>query len=310
MIPSLLRRKYMHRLIVCLSILCFSLCGLEVKSYSNFVIQESEKWERYTGKDEKFTVSLPAQPSAAITYRMVRVIDFTNEKHYRGTLYTAYREGVAYLIYSFPRSSEPLQQFVGEFSSRYERIVKFLSERDVTTSNSAGKRYAIKYRDVDGVVDFYVTDKHAYILEVVGADETHPSVSRFLESFALNDRDASAVEVTPNSKKRSKAQADNSQDTGPIFTAREVTRKSVLIYRPEPQYTEAARRNRVSGTIVLKAVLSSSGKVANIEVERSLPSGLDEKAIEAASQIVFIPAMKDGKFVSQSVIIEYNFSVY
>ncbi|HKS28991.1 MAG TPA: energy transducer TonB [Pyrinomonadaceae bacterium] len=297
----------MHRFVVYLLILCFSLSGAGVKSRAYSAAQESEKWERYTGKGEEFTVSLPMQPSAATTYRMVRVIEFNNETHYRGNIYAAYSDGVAYLLYSFPRRSEPLTQFIEEFTNRHERIVKFLSERDVTTNGSIGKRYSIKYRDVDGVLDFYVTDKHAYILQAVGADESSQKVSRFLESFALNDRVAQAVEVTPDSKKR---EAGNSQDAGPVVTSREVTRRPVFVYRPEPQYTEQARREGVSGTITLKAVLSSSGKVTDIEVQKSLPRGLDKKAIEAARRIVFIPAMKDGKFVSQYVRIEYNFNVY
>jgi TonB family protein len=293
-----------------LSILSFLLFGSVAKTEAYLTTQDSQKWERYTGKDEEFTFSLPEQPSAVITYRMVRFIDFTKEKHYRGTLYTAYSDGVAYLIYSFPRRSEPLKQFIEEFSNRYERILKFLLGRDIKNSSFSGKRYSIKYRDLDGIVDFYVTDKHAYILEVVGADESSLPVSHFLESFNIRNGGSSAIEVTPNSKKASQSQTDNSQDAGPIFSAKEVTRKPVLVYRPEPQYTEEARQNRVSGTITLKAVLTSSGKVNNIEVERSLPRGLDEKAIEAARQIVFIPAMKDGKFVSQSIKIEYSFSVF
>ncbi|MDX6695309.1 MAG: hypothetical protein QOF02_3861, partial [Blastocatellia bacterium] len=38
--------------------------------------------------------------------------------------------------------------------------------------------------------------------------------------------------------------------------------------------------------------------------------GLTEKAIAAARQIRFSPAMKDGRAVSQFVQIEYNFNLY
>ncbi|MDT5059855.1 MAG: hypothetical protein QOH63_562, partial [Acidobacteriota bacterium] len=41
-----------------------------------------------------------------------------------------------------------------------------------------------------------------------------------------------------------------------------------------------------------------------------LPNGLTERAIAAARQIRFTPAMKDGHAVSQYIQIEYNFNLY
>jgi TonB family protein len=94
------------------------------------------------------------------------------------------------------------------------------------------------------------------------------------------------------------------------FTATEVTRKAVIIFKPEPDFTEEARKNSVSGTVVLRARLDVSGKVMNVTVVKGLPDGLSEKAVAAARQIRFIPAQKDGRDVSQWVLIEYNFGIY
>src|ERR1051325_255385 len=94
------------------------------------------------------------------------------------------------------------------------------------------------------------------------------------------------------------------------FRPSEVTSKARILSKPEPQYTEEARRNQISGTVVLKAVFSSSGQVTNIRAVSSLPYGLTEKAIAAARQIRFTPAQKDGRAVSQYIQIEYNFNLY
>jgi TonB family protein len=99
-------------------------------------------------------------------------------------------------------------------------------------------------------------------------------------------------------------------DYNRTFSPREVTQKARILARPEPQYTEEARKNQVSGTVVIKAVFSSSGQVTNIRAVSGLPYGLTEKAIAAARQIRFAPAMKDGRAVSQFVQIEYNFNLY
>jgi TonB family protein len=99
-------------------------------------------------------------------------------------------------------------------------------------------------------------------------------------------------------------------DYSKIFTGREVTSKARLISKPEPQYTEDARKNQVTGTVVLKCVFSSNGTVTNIRTVSGLPHGLTERAIAAARQIKFVPATKDGHQVSMWMQLEYNFNLY
>jgi len=99
-------------------------------------------------------------------------------------------------------------------------------------------------------------------------------------------------------------------DYSRIFTGKDVTTKARLLSKPEPQYTEEARKNQVTGTVVLKVVFASSGQVTNIQTMRGLPYGLTEKAIAAARQIKFQPATKDGHQVSMWMQLEYNFNLY
>jgi TonB family protein len=99
-------------------------------------------------------------------------------------------------------------------------------------------------------------------------------------------------------------------DYNRIFKSSEVTSRARVLDKPEPQYTEAARKNQVTGTVVLRAVFSSSGSVMNISTIRGLPDGLTERAIAAAKQIRFVPAQKDGHAVSMWMQLEYNFNLY
>jgi protein TonB len=89
-----------------------------------------------------------------------------------------------------------------------------------------------------------------------------------------------------------------------------VTRKAVLLSRPEPGFTEEARKNNITGTVRLRMALGADGTVSNILVIKGLPDGLTERAIEAAKRIQFTPAQKDGRNVSQWVTVEYNFNIY
>ena len=99
-------------------------------------------------------------------------------------------------------------------------------------------------------------------------------------------------------------------DYSKIFTGKDVTTKARLISKPEPQYTEDARKNQIVGTVVLKCVFSSSGQVTGISVRSGLPYGLTERAIAAARNIKFEPATKDGHKVSMWMQLEYNFNLY
>ncbi len=99
-------------------------------------------------------------------------------------------------------------------------------------------------------------------------------------------------------------------DYNRIFRSSEVSSRARVLSKPEPSYTESARKNQITGTVVLRAVFSSSGSVTNISTIRGLPDGLTERAIAAAKQIKFTPAMKDGHPVSMWMQLEYNFNLY
>ncbi len=94
------------------------------------------------------------------------------------------------------------------------------------------------------------------------------------------------------------------------FNQRDVTRKAVITFKPEPGFTEDARKNNVTGVVRHRAILSAGGGVTGISVVKGLPDGLTEKAIAAARQIRFTPAEKDGHAVSQYIVLEYNFNIY
>ncbi len=99
-------------------------------------------------------------------------------------------------------------------------------------------------------------------------------------------------------------------DPDRVYKLTDVSTRPRVISKPEPQYTEVARRNQVTGTVVLRVVFSSSGQVTNIQTVQKLSDGLTEKAIAAARQIRFVPATRNGQPVSMSMQLEYNFNLY
>jgi protein TonB len=81
----------------------------------------------------------------------------------------------------------------------------------------------------------------------------------------------------------------------------------VALYRPEPEYSEEARKAKYQGTVVIEVVVDASGKPRDLKVIRSLGLGLDEKAMEAVERWKFRPGYKDGKPVPVRASIEVNF---
>jgi len=77
----------------------------------------------------------------------------------------------------------------------------------------------------------------------------------------------------------------------------------------KPQYTEMARRARLSGIVVAEAIIDEHGDVTNIRILKPLPMGLDHAAIEAMARWKFRPATLGGKPVKVYYNLQVNFQV-
>ena len=82
------------------------------------------------------------------------------------------------------------------------------------------------------------------------------------------------------------------------------------IYDPDPDYSDAARKAKYQGSVVLWLVVGPEGLPHNIRVQRSLGMGLDEKAIAAVSTWRFQPATLNGQPVAVEVNVQVSFRLY
>jgi TonB family protein len=80
-----------------------------------------------------------------------------------------------------------------------------------------------------------------------------------------------------------------------------------LLTKVEPEYSEAARKAKYQGVVVLYVEVDASGRATNMRVIHSLGLGLDEKAMEAVKKWRFRPGTKDGKPVTVAAQIEVSF---
>ncbi len=83
-----------------------------------------------------------------------------------------------------------------------------------------------------------------------------------------------------------------------------------LVYAPDPEFSEEAKRAKFQGVCVLSLIVDAQGLPQNIRVVRHLGMGLDRKAVEAIQQYRYKPATLHKEPVAVQVHIEVNFRRY
>lgn len=86
----------------------------------------------------------------------------------------------------------------------------------------------------------------------------------------------------------------------------------VLLKRVPPRYTSEAMVTKITGDVVLEAVVRADGTVGAVRVVKSLDArfGLDRAAIEAAKQWVFAPGTRRGQPVDVIVTLILEFRLH
>ncbi len=83
-----------------------------------------------------------------------------------------------------------------------------------------------------------------------------------------------------------------------------------LVHQVDPEYSDQARSQKIQGVVLVSLVVNEKGEPTDLQVEKSMGYGLDEKALRAVSQYEFEPATRDGKPIAQKLAVEVNFRLY
>ena len=255
-------------------------------------------WSRYTVKGDEFSIALPHPPSM-ITRKVA--LAGTNKNRVE-RLIQASSNNIDYSIYIYenPKPRQSLEDFIREQTANSTREIT--SERTLTIDGHPGKEYSYQRDNKPATEQFFAAEKRLYRLVAIGAPSSHAGVQDFFSSLAFGNK-RQGFEITDGPGEAPEVDGER------IYTGRQVDTKVRLISKPPPIYTAAAKANATTGTVVLKVVFSGTGKVTNIRVVQGVPHGMTEACIEAARQIKFVPATKDGKPVSMWMQLEYHLNL-
>ena len=68
-----------------------------------------------------------------------------------------------------------------------------------------------------------------------------------------------------------------------------------ILSKPNPVYSDEARKRRIEGDVLVQVTFLASGEVGVVRVLSGLEQDLDSAAVQAARQIKFKPARRDGQ---------------
>ena len=81
-------------------------------------------------------------------------------------------------------------------------------------------------------------------------------------------------------------------------------------YMPNPEYTDAARAVKFSGTLLLEAIVTKQGTLAEARITRGLPYGLNQNSLITLKNWKCEPATKNGVPLASLVPFEVTFRLY
>jgi TonB family protein len=82
-----------------------------------------------------------------------------------------------------------------------------------------------------------------------------------------------------------------------------------ILFKPKPEYTDEARKMKIEGEVLVRALFTAGGEVRVLDVIRGLGHGLDQTAVRAAQQIKFKPSQRDGQPVDSTATVHIVFQL-
>lgn len=284
--------------------------------------QQATDWLKIAPGNERFQFLMPQQPRVEPVE--VRYSSNSGPLTATGTAYFASSEDSTYTLWSLETLRTPSDRVdeISTYLDEYADLVwesLFKPARDALPEGTSpmaricykselsmgvipGREYTFRLGQAVGATRIYMDGARLYVLLALNHGGSSYASTNFFSGFLAKSLTETPFLAAPAT--------DEVDSVAQVFTTKETTTRAKVLSKPEPQYTEAARKYSVSGMVALKAVISTDGRITSIQVLKRLPHGLTQASVAAAKQIKFMPALKDGQTVSQFIQLEYNFNLF
>lgn len=290
--------------------------------------QTVSPWTRVSSDAEYFSVSMPHQPKEE---------NFTGLKtnfgnlDLRGRSYDARYAGARFTLWVITHPGDRTNQrddpdtyldaaaeliWEGLLKPERDRLpdrtawAAMTYGRELPAKPLPGREYTVTIGDQAGTVQFYVAESRVYVLLAMNSIGEEWTREGFFSSFAVSSNVPGQIPLKAENPSEQIGIAQMVTDTNEVLKSAEVTQRARVLEKPEPTYTESARKFQITGTVMLQAIFSSNGEVRIVHIMKKLPHGLTQQALNAARKIRFTPAQKDGKPVSMWMQLQYNFNLF
>ena len=285
--------------------------------------QDVSAWIKVAPVNEEFTILMPK-----VANRSERVVYLREDWGERSRVYSADEGGVRYMVFSFDKKSAvenaPVVNFES-FTEGFQHALRNLkrvrasvtSER--TLGEDKGRQFLIQLGDYHGVARLAEGHSFFYAVMELGAEPNDATVSRWLDSFALGEKNSDPLRsgtTNENLQVGAASQADSGalidhawptladQPTRAIVTGGVLNGK--VVSKPLPEYPSEAKAARAAGVVAVQILVDEEGKVVEAKAISGHPL-LQEAAVKAARKARFSPAKLSGLPVKVRGVITYNF---
>lgn len=324
--------------ILCLFVLHIGVFAQEVKNSP----AQTQQWKRLESENKEFALALPASfdvlvdPEGFWRGNPLKVGETFLYKDLRSV--RAYKDGVAIILerYKVENSKRALLGLISN-----EPSLSTIAEGDVKDFDFEGFsiRQRIKENEHSYLIKLHLaSDKYIYFIIVGARSKNNPLISQFLGQIEvagkqlfpqsekiqnkfetvvpISDLQSSPFEgITENALEKQETQNPQPQtlknEIKPKPAMPDLTAKPLMIlFQPPPGYTEKARRNAITGIILLRLTFKADGQINKAEVINGLPDGLNEKAFNSVRRTLFLPVIKQGAPTPVTRQVEYKFVMY
>jgi TonB family protein len=272
-------------------------------------------WQRYAVSSKDVSVLLPKMPI------MISGTDACGEKEYRD--YYAYADEVVYSLKITSKTKEKAPQWCSTkrkfnrdtFVERIKEIKKASETPDEEKVMLEGREVAkMVFKNSSVWLFDDLTNNRWFELAISHRENARIDIEAFVESIKFKNN-PDGIEIGEGSKRTLGDEESTKENSAKSVSSEKSSTKEenyplMIVAKPKPRYTDAARQANVQGSVTLRVTFLNNGGIGTITPVTELSHGLTEQAIIAAKKLVFLPQKKGSQAQNVVRTVQFNFSIY